>query len=249
MSINFDLNLLKTLCGLGLTDKEAKAYVGLLQEGEMSAIRLSRDLGLHRQFVYTALASLKDRGLVVQLGTSRTTWRAQSPRKLISAAEAQQIQASHAVEQLLALKEEKHGQEFEVTEGRAAFRAQQLTSIRKVPHNSVVRMICGEWNRYFELAGNMHKEWDTIRIAKEIEFRMIGPESLREQMKKSADGSLTLFRTLPHLGENLVNIMIYEDQVVTEVYGDPHITFGVTNHDVAESQKNFFDTLWNLSSE
>lgn len=249
MSINFDLNLLKTLEGLGLSDKESKTYIGLLQGGEMSAITLSRNLGLHRQFVYTALATLKDRGLVVQIGEVRAKWRAQSPRKLISTVEEQQILASRAVEQLLALKEEKAGQEFEVTEGIKSFRAQQLAAIRSAPHGSTVLMICGEWKRYFDRAGDMHDDWDAIRIAKEIKFRMIGPESLRNSMQDSVKRGLTTYRTLPHLEENLVNTIIYDNEVMTEIYGDPHLTFSVKNPIIAESQKTFFETLWNLAKE
>lgn len=248
MSINFDLNLLSDLDKIGLSDKEAKTYIGLLEGGEMSAITLSRNLGLHRQFVYTALASLKERGLVLQIGTERSRWRAQSPRKLISVAEEQTIRTGRAVEQLLALKEEKAGQEFEVTEGRASFRARQIASIRKAPHKSTVRMICGEWHRYFAQAGDMHEEWDRIRLAKEINFSVIGPESLRLSMNEEAAvrGNAT-YRVLPGLKENLVNTLIYEEEVVTEMYGEPHITFSIQNPDITKSQKDFFETLWNLS--
>lgn len=126
MSINLDLSTIESLAGLGLTDKEARVYIGLLQVAEMSAVKLARDLGLHRQFVYNALASLKERGLVIQIGTTRSKWRAQSPRKLIFQAEEQQIKAGRAVEQLLALRETKAGQEFEVTEGNASFRSRFL---------------------------------------------------------------------------------------------------------------------------
>jgi sugar-specific transcriptional regulator TrmB len=249
MSKNLDLNLLQDLEKLGLSDKEAKVFIGLLEGGEMSAIALSRNLNLHRQYIYTALASLKARGLVVQLGTERSKWRAQSPRKLMSVAEEQTIRAQRAVEHLLALKEEKAGQEFEVTEGRASFRARQLASIRKAPHESTVRIICGEWEQYFKLAGEMDREWDAIRVAKGIYYKLIGPESLKESMSKYTGAGLFEYRTLPHLKQNLLNTVIYENEVVTEVYGEPHITFGVTNPEVAQSQKEFFETLWNLAVE
>ncbi len=247
MSINLDLSTIESLAGLGLTDKEARVYIGLLQVAEMSAVKLARDLGLHRQFVYNALASLKERGLVIQIGTTRSKWRAQSPRKLIFQAEEQQIKAGRAVEQLLALRETKAGQEFEVTEGNASFRSRFLESIRSAPVQSTVRMICGEWGGYFERAGDVHSAWDKIRVSKGIAFRMIGPASLASAMKRdTASRDLITYRTLPGLKENLVNTLIYEEQVVTEMYGEPHITFSIKNPDITKSQKDFFEVLWGL---
>jgi predicted DNA-binding transcriptional regulator len=248
MSKDLDLNLLNDLQKIGLSDKEAMVYMLLLTREQMSPIALSRELALHRQYVYNALASLRERGLVVPSGTRKARWKAQSPRKLIVAIEEQASRTERTVEQLMALQGEKKGQEFEVAEGIAAFRALQLASIRKAPPKSVVSMICGEWDMYFERAGAMHAEWDAIRIAKEIPFRMIGPESLAREMDKSAAGAITEYRTLPHLGKNLVNTMIYDNEVVTEVYGQPHLTFSVTNMEVATSQRNFFEALWNLAT-
>lgn len=247
MSINLDLNIIDSLAHLGLSDKEAKVYMGLLQIGEMSAVKLGRDLGLHRQFVYNALTSLKERGLVVQIGTERAKWRAQSPRKLVSHAEEQQIKAEKAVEQLLALRESKEGQEFEVTEGSAVFRSRFLESIRRAPEKSTVRMICGEWKRYFQRAGEVHALWDKIRISKGIEFKMIGTASLSSAMKASAERDLVAYRILPGMKENLVNTLIYENEVVTEMYGEPHITFSIKNPDITKSQKDFFEVLWALA--
>lgn len=248
MSKEFDFNLLNDLEKIGLTDKEAVVYMKLLTKEEMSPVVLARELELHRQYVYNALSSLRERGLVVPVGTKRARWKAQSPRKLIVAAEDQATRTERAVEQLLALQGAQKGQEFEVAEGAASFRALQLASIRKAPEKSTVLMICGEWDMYFERAGTMHADWDAIRIAKQIPFRMIGPESLVREMGKSAAGAITEYRTLPHLGKNLVNTMIYDNEVVTEVYGQPHLTFSVTNQEVAVSQRNFFEALWNLAT-
>ena len=248
MSVNLDLNILETLSSLGFSDKEARVYVGLLQGGEMSAIGVSKATELHRQFVYNALSSLKEKGLVIQIGTTRSKWRAENPRKLIAIAEERESRASKVSEQLLILAHAVH-QEFEVTEGSKAFRARILDTIRKIPRESTVFMICGEWKRYFSLAGEMvHVEWDRIRIAKGVKFRIIGPESMKQSMNQAAaTRALTEYRTLSGLEENLVNTVIYTDRVDFDIYGSPHITFSIKNPDVAKSQQKFFETLWQKS--
>jgi len=250
MSKNIDHNLFSTLASLGLNEKEAKVYITLLQKGEMGAIKISQIIGLHRQFVYNALSVLREKGLVVQLGTTRTIWKAQNPRRFIALAEEHERQAKQVVEELLALKEEKAGQEFEVAEGEKAFRSRIIATIRSVPHGSTVRMICGEWGRYFKHAGvEVHAEWDRIRIAKEIKFRILGPASLKGSMTDAvAKRALLEFRTLSGLEENLVNTVIYDDRVDFDIYGDPHVAFSIKNPEVAESQRRFFETLWQNQS-
>src|SRR3989344_9491116 len=106
MSKNIDTNLIQELLALGFNAKEAEVYIALLRGGEMSAIKVSVITGLHRQFVYNALSALKERGLVVQIGTP-AKWRAQNPRKLIALAEEQEMRAAKAVEALLPLMNEK----------------------------------------------------------------------------------------------------------------------------------------------
>lgn len=246
MSINLDLNLLETLSKLGFGEKESRVYIALLQGPDKSAIRLGKETELHRQFVYNALKVLKDKGLVLQVGSAPAKWRAQTPRKLISLAEEHERQAARAVEALLPLMSRKAAQEFEIHEGVKAFRSNLIEVIRSVPKGSTIRMITGEWEKYFERAGDIHKEWDRIRIEREVAFRIIGPAQMKGGMEEAkATRALTEYKVFPGLEKNLVNTVIYDDQVVLEIYGDPHLTFSIKNKEVAESQRRFFEALWN----
>jgi sugar-specific transcriptional regulator TrmB len=251
MSINIDSNVLQNLAGLGLSDKEALVYVALLKGGDMGAIGVSKVVELHRQFVYTSLQSLKEKGLVLQVGVNPSRWRAQTPRKLIAIAEELQNKAEVAARQLIALQEDKAGQEFEITEGIKAFRNRLLEPLRTLPENSTVFMVTGQWEKYFERAGKeLNAEWDRIRLLKSIRFRMVGPESLRISMDEAAaTRGLSEFRVIPGLKDNLVNTIVYGDLVVFEIYGTPHITLSVRNPDIAISQIQYFETLWNLGKE
>ncbi len=251
MSKSIDLNGDFGLETLGLADKEARVYLALLKGGEMSAIALSTGLELHRQFVYNALRSLQTKGLVVQLGKTRSKWRAQNPRKLVALAEEQELRAEKISDQLLALMRQPSGQEFDVTEGIRAFRSRILATIRKIPPTSTVSMICGEWMRYFALAGDdVHAEWDRIRIAKGISFRVIGPAAMETSFTTAAARrALMEYRVLEGMKENLVNTVIYEDRVDFDMYGEPHVTFSIKNPAIAQSQQKFFETLWKLGKK
>lgn len=249
MSIILDSQIQKTLDGLGLNEKESAVYCFLLQRGESSAITVSRGVELHRQFVYNALNALKGKGLVAQIGTTRSKWRVHNPRRFIAIAEEKQLLAQKAVDSLLALAQKKDGQEFEVIEGTQAYRARLLSTIVEMPRDSVVCLICGEWYRYFELAGEKgHAEWERVRLSKGITFRVIGPASLAKAIEHSARNDLE-YRTLPQLDKNLVNTVIYDDRVDFDIYGEPHVTFTIKNPEIAASQRRFFNLLWGAAQE
>jgi len=249
MSKNLDQNIIEDLAHLGVDEKSARVYVFLLQKGDTSAITISKQLDLHRQFIYNALASLKEKGLVVHIKGIRSKWRAQHPRAFIALAEEQELRAKKVTETLAALKGKGAEQEFSVTEGSKGFQQGIIESIRRTPEGATVRLICGEWYRYYDLAGeHIHTQWDEIRLAKNITFRIIGPKSLAKGMQEAVETrGLTEYRILENLDTNLVNTVIYHDTVDFDIYGDPHLTFSIKNPAVAESQKRFFDTLWELS--
>lgn len=248
MSKNIDLNILSGLEELGLSTKEAQVYAHLVVEGEMSAIALSHATNLHRQFIYNALEVLQEQGFVMKVGDTRAKWRALSPRRLVARAEEREQKALAVSEMLLALQSTHAGQEFEIVEGTAAFRQRLSTYLRKVPRDSELLMLSSAWDKYFEHAGDRaHAEWDRLRIAKGIMFRIIGPESMRVSMEGARTGrKLVEYRVFNGLDNGLVNTVIYGNTVDYEIYGDPHLTFSITNEAIANSQRNFFEALWKM---
>lgn len=252
MSKTIDLNLKSSLEELGLSDKEALVYLSLLQNNEVSAIRIARDTNLHRQFVYTALLKLTERGLVVKLGTNtRALWRAATPRKLIAIAEEVEKKAERLSGQLLELMQQKTGREFLVTEGIRAFQTRLLEVIKNTQPETTILMLCGQWNMYFARIGETnHAEWEKIRLKKGIRFRIIGPRALHIDMKDdSLSRTLTEYRVFPGLEENLVNTVIYPDHLSYEIYSEPHLTFSIKDAAIVASQKLFFEALWKKSDQ
>lgn len=249
MSKSIDPNIISELSHFGLNDKDSRVYVQLLSAGEASAIELSRKLDMHRQFVYNALASLEEKGLVLRTPESRSRWRATAPRALLAMAEVQQMRAAKLSETLGSLAKMGGGQEFQISEGNAAFRAHSTEYIHKLPPGSVILLFCGAWDKYFEHIGERtHAENERVRVLKNISYRMIGPLSFGEAMSDAvATRQLLDCRILPGLEDNLVNTLVYGDTVDFEINGEPHVGFSIKNKLVADGQRRVFETLWNLA--
>jgi sugar-specific transcriptional regulator TrmB len=218
----------------------------LLTLGEVTAIKISKVTGLHRQFVYDALYALKEKDMVLQFGTERSTWKALSPHQLTAYFERKQNQAILTSEQLLQYVSKGNAQRFEVIQGKAAFRARQIDMIKQLEPNTCVYIICGQWETYFDHIGQeTYETWQKIRKEKNIVNKFIGPTHFEKHMASvSLKQELTEYKVIQGLDTGLVNTVIYGDVVDFEIYGEPHITFSIVNKSVAESQKQFFESLW-----
>lgn len=65
------------LQALGFTDYEARAYVGLLEAGEVTGYALAKATGIPRANIYAVLEKLAERGAVLRgQGQAGTTWTA-----------------------------------------------------------------------------------------------------------------------------------------------------------------------------
>ncbi|MEX2564110.1 MAG: helix-turn-helix domain-containing protein [Candidatus Paceibacterota bacterium] len=73
----------KNLQNLGMSEKEAKVYLALLQVDSASATELSRTTDIKRPTVYVIIESLAEKGLVSETTVGkRTQFQAESPERL-----------------------------------------------------------------------------------------------------------------------------------------------------------------------
>ena len=73
----------KYLIDLGLTDKEAKIYLSLLQVENSSVLDLAKKTGIKRPTVYVTIESLAKKGLVSETSVGKKTfYLAESPERL-----------------------------------------------------------------------------------------------------------------------------------------------------------------------
>src|SRR5262245_8265028 len=135
MTENLDQKeLLKSLQDFGLSEKEAAVYFALLPRRDVGSSKIVLATGLHKQFVYNALARLEEMGLakhVIQNG--RKKFSAVTPTRILSLIEEKKLAAQPMVRQLQEYFVGAHEQDFEVLQGTNAFIAHQFAMIERVP--------------------------------------------------------------------------------------------------------------------
>lgn len=253
--MNLDENekgvLVVRLKTLGLNEREALVYLALLRLGETGTSSIIRGANLHGQYVYQALGTLEEKGLVQHaIRRGRKKFTAKNPRTLTRLIEHQHVIAQDLavkLEELMVLPPE---QRFEVFQGKEAYIAHEFEILERQLEGSELLVIGGVGDKFNENVGSRLQEYATLQIKKNITVRYIGSESQRVSMQE-IHGRRTLFevRYLPGLFTGQVNTNIWPDLLGFNIFGEPVTRFTIWNPVVAGSYKQFFETLWQLAKE
>ncbi len=105
--VNMDLQ--SAIQNLGLTEKEAKIYLALLQSGQSTAYQLAKRSGLKKPTTYVILDGLIERGAVRKvLKAKATQYQATDPVELFVEARNRVSQAEGVLPELRALAKSDH---------------------------------------------------------------------------------------------------------------------------------------------
>ena len=245
-----DHHLLKQLADIGLSEKESRVYLALLPLRDVGSSKLIIATGLHRQFVYDSLERLEGLGLakhVIQNG--RKKFSANPPLRLLSIVEEKRLAAQNIARQLQERYSAKHEQDFEVFQGENAFLMHQFDMLERVEQDQEALAICGPTERFLATLGDGEMdEFERLRIEKGLRVRYIGMEPMRERLTEMRTWrKLWEFRIFPGQSTGLVDTDIWPDNITFNIFGDPILSFTITNKAVAEGYREFFESLWNLS--
>jgi len=245
--------LIKSLEKVGLSRKEAAVYLALLPRRDTGSSKLVLATGLHKQFVYNALARLEELGLakhVIQNG--RKKFSANTPLRIMSLLEEKKLGAQSLVRVLQDRYSGAHDQDFEIFQGDTAFVASELQTLERVPEGSRIDVIGGAQDKYWTImtAEHLADEYEMIRKERNITIRYIGADQPFQDLKKMKGERWGWdHRMLPGLRTGLVDTDIWEDSVHLNIFGKPTLSFVVLGKEIAEGYREFFETLWNLSTK
>lgn len=232
----------------GLADKEATAYLALLEIGQATATNLAKRTGLNRSTTYVILESLKSHGLVSVSGDKIVQeYLAATPETFVKVAERrlqqQQVITSKLkdiVPKLNSLKKEpKHKPLVTINEGKSgvinAFE-ESLESKEKV-----VRIMSAA-NNLYQLIPNYIASYAEKRAAIGLKMKGIHPydvnfEALSTKMPKIDDSV-----SIPPEKYNIpAEVAIYDDKVSYVLAEDNGIAITIESKEMAEVMKQMFD--------
>lgn len=98
-------HLIEPLKNLGLTEKEAKVYLALLQLGMATPYGMAKKSGLKRPTAYVIAEELVEKGMIVHVpGEEPRQYIARSPESVLEAQEAKLLKAKRVLPELKSLQ-------------------------------------------------------------------------------------------------------------------------------------------------
>jgi len=236
---------------LGLNKNEAIVYDFLLNFGQATASELIKKSDFHRNIVYDNLEKLIDKGLVSYITEGRSkVFHANPPEMLGDFLEKQQEKLDHKKEIAIKLQKDIQRQVKKTTKQDA----QIFRGVRGVKF--IIKQFIEKKQEYItygspQVSNEIMSETYWKSIVNKISSlgtsaRVLFNQSQRE-WRKRFDAKTIIYRFLETEIEPLTQTIICGNQVAIIVWTEQPVTTLITDKNVADSYRDFFELLWKTS--
>ncbi len=234
---------------LGLTKNETAIYLALLELGTTTTGPITVKSGLHSSRVYESLNKLMEKGLAsFIIKSNRKYFSAAEPDAMLDLLEQEKTELKSLLPQLKLLKKEtRHEQKAAVYEGYKGVRTVYDSIIRTLGKGDELLVFgAGKADDSF-MAKTYFKEYTSRRISKGIKMKIIFNSDARETGRFYSKMKNTKVKYLPEGMKTPAAVDIYADNVSILVLRKKPTVFLITSQEVADSYREFFKMLWEMS--
>ena len=243
--------MISELKDIGLSDKEAKVYLAMLELGPASVLEISARAGINRPTTYVQIESLKKTGLVSsQTKGKKQLFIAESPSQLEHILDVRNKELEQKKQQLRSVLPELSamfhlGDEkplvryFEGKEGLLRMQEEFL----KTKSGEILGIYSVD--AVVELFPNHHDTYTPRRILKKIRSRSIYTSKQGPFLAETDEKSLRQSRFVsPQKMPFTADITIFDDKIaISSLKGKVGGTI-ITDKEVANSFKTLFQLVW-----
>lgn len=227
---------------LGLTKNESKVYIALVKLKIASVNEISRTTDVPRVNIYDVLESLKEKGLVASITKSNKKYfEPADPERLKELFEQKQkeIQEIKIIIEELTKEFRRKSSKKEV----ALFKGKLgIKSVLKDVLNSKTEIInYGSTGKFPETYKEYFDIWEDSRIRNKIKMRIITSKSVKRKHPKK---KLQEVKYLDLEFTNLTSTFIYENKVAIFTWTSDPLGILIENQELADSYRNYFESLW-----
>lgn len=235
----------------GLSDKEIRLYLTLLELGTASSGELIKRLGFYSKTVYEILEKLMNKGLVSYVIKANIKYfEAVDPEKFLDILKEEEHiikqkekELRKIIPQLKAKRKlSKEPQEATIYKGKKGMKSVFDDSLKQ-KKEILVFGSGGKFKETFELE---YIIWQKKRLKKKIPLKILWNKKFISKLKEFKT-PLMKIKVLPEIFDNPVPVMIYDNKIVIIIWSKQPIVFSVRSKEVAQSFKNYFEFLWKIA--
>lgn len=241
------MELNEALKHLGLTEKQAKVYVALLQMGSGSVPAISIKAGTKRPTTYLLLEELRMKGLATLLPNgAKAIYTAQSPQILLEEQREKEEIIEQKMPELMAIynsKKEKPKVVYYQGEENVAklfdefFKEKELLFYGSIAE--IIPKVSRQIERYLRV---VKKEKVSVREILEANERSI-------EFAKNNQSENHQIRIAHESYKLKTDNVIFGNKVAIMTYKDTPMAVVIENSDVAETYRSMFEMAWKLCEE
>ena len=230
-----------TLKSLGLTQREAEAYLGLYNFKETTATQLAKITKEHRTNIYDSLNSLIKKGLIAySIKNNVKYYKVSNPEKLMEYIQEKEKLVEHILPELQSkLKAQDEKPIVEIYEGKEGFK----TILGKILREGKTIYGIGaseEWEKNFPIKIQQYM--------KERESKGIKGKLLYVKGCKPIKHKLNQIKYLPTEFQQPSTIAIFGDYVATFMWTKPLVATLTKSKELSRSYRKYFEILWKTAS-
>ena len=242
-------NLLKSLQLLDLSRHGGEVFLSLLELGPSNAGPIIKQTGLHRQFVYSALEQLKERGLVSYvIRGGRRVFEAAPPEHLVNLQRERETLAQALIPELHALSFKTADRlSVETRTGVSEFRQSLITSLEEAAKGDGILRVIGGGNdeTFYNAIGDFYETYLKVGQKLQIKKHLIAPAQSESRFQKVfAAEKGTELRFSKYLSSPTYT-RITPTLTTLEIYKDDPTIIQIWNRSIAQAHKEHFEMLWN----
>jgi len=236
------INILQSF---GLSAEEASMYELLLPLGDVPISEITRLTEKHPQIIYRLIDSLSAKGLVImEIRKHRKYVRAEDPA-VFEKSQEQKLQALQTIlPELRALQHKPKEATVRVARGDEAVRNLRRRAFEELPEGGMYYILSASGTRFYEIMSDTLDEIEKRRVKRKIRKQLLAFESQRKMLQKNEIWELIEIRYLPESNPVPSSTNIFGSTVAIQIWLSDPIVITIESPEVAQSYKDYFDSLW-----
>jgi len=243
----------KQLEKIGLSKNESLIYLFLLKKGETTTGSIIKETGIANSRVYESLNSLVTKGLVsYSVRKNGKYFMAVDPERIMERENERKQMISSLIPQLQQMQSKKEaGTATAIYEGFEGFKTAFKKIIDDCPEKETIHIFGFSIPEFAEeslrvFISNMNLKSKQKKQKLMIILDRSAKETLGKDREKEA---YTETRYLPRGYSNPAAFDIFQDYVYIFLWEEKPFVFMIKNRTIAESYKQHFNFLWNISKK
>lgn len=240
------------LVDFGLSPSETAVYIALLEAGRgLGGSDIAKKASIPRQYVYTALPSLKEKGLVIEIAHGKQSrYKAASQTEIEKIAKRRLVEAEKLVRELAVFSRVGHEQDFEVIQGDEAIRRFELENVERMTPGDTDYIIGGATDGFAKVMGSTLNHYLNEKKKKNIGVKYIGSIDEESYYKKFIGiYSNQEYRFMKKLPKGVAHMVIRKDSVSFYSFLNPPLIYIIKSDIVAKNYEQFFLMLWEMAGD